>query len=120
MTVSTDFPVHPERRDHLATQESLDQPEPLDLRVSKETAARLVITEFLEKLEEQENPESVDQKEVPVALDPKVSKVFLENLDDLDLPDPKVQLDLLESPDLRVDLETKVFKDFPVRWVDQE
>lgn len=80
----------------------------------------LVITEFLEKSEEQENPESVDRKEVPVALGPKVSRVFPENLDDLDLPDPKVQLDLLESPDLRVDLETKVSRDFPVRWADQE
>lgn len=113
----TDFPELPDRRALLAIQE---RPDPLELQdqlAPRDIVASLVTTASPEKSDVPVSPELPDQREDPEAQDLKVSKVFPESqvdpaqLDLMDQPDHRV------LPDLKEDRETKVSRDFLVRWV---
>lgn len=105
-------------KENLVIEEKTDRLEIKDLRVPKEIEAPQVKTEFREKLDAQENLENKELQVVRAVQDLKVFKVYLENKEKLAMLGQKVLLDLLEELALRADLEIKVFKDFPVKWVD--
>jgi len=117
MTVSTDFPELPDRRALLAIQERPDPPEFKDLKATRDIVVSPVTTVFPEKSDVLVNPELPDQREDPEAQDLKVFKVSPESQADPDHLDPMDQPDHRVWSDLREDRETKVSRDFLVRWV---
>jgi len=118
MTALTDFLVPLVNKEHLETEVKKDQLEFKDLRVPKEIEAVQEKMEFREKLDVQVNLENVVPQVVRVVQDLKAFKEYPENKENLVMQGQKDLKDLLELLALRADLEIKVFKDFPVKWVD--